>query len=424
LIDMNLFIKYYLILILAPIVVIEIIPESFYKIKIRYPLFLCIQIFFISLLMYLSFRSEFPLISEIPIYDLFEIKFMQDTGSSLFLISFSVSMFVLLLRLTSEERKKLTLFITAIFLIAFSGNTITFFVSSFLFLIISQMDIKDKVYGHLTDSIPLILMFCAFSLVLLTGQKQSSYNVLNNIGYLPNSSVALFLIMSAFFLPLLLSITDVLFHSSSTYADTKLFITSTSFLYIMTRFTASLNKADAILNISFLLFFILTVGIIIILILFQRRNKTSFFPLMVFYLLFLSLSFISIRLSGQPFIHQNYLYGFSLYFVLFVTADDCLSVLNGNPGRFALITAIFAFLVFNPWMNSGIIFNTVLFHVFNSGPAYIIIFVTTLLLVISASMLSVLSTKYNENSDSSRFTEKYIFFIGIIAFLLILERFF
>jgi len=107
-----------------------------------------------------------------------------------------------------------------------------------------------------------------------------------------------------------------------------------------------------------------------------------------------------------------------------ITIDDILPLVRGNVGRFSLIMALSVFLLFNPWMNAGKTFYYVLSFVINGGPVLIIFFVVTVLLVIITTMFSVLSTKYKEESGNIQFSEKYVFLIGIMVFLILFERFF
>jgi hypothetical protein len=420
---MSHFIEYYLLLLLIPTLLTEVIPQDFYKVKSRYPLFLSLQMAIMTLITHLSFQYDFPITSIIPVYDLFEIRLVLDTGSSLFLIGFSVSVFIILLRLNSEERKKLTFLIMAVLLIALSGNTITFFLGSIVYLIILQFDVKDKLFGHLIDSIPFVLLISALSLVLLTGQIQGNQNILNTMDFLTNRGIILFLIMSAFFLPVLLSISDILFHSSGKYADIKLLMTMSTLIYILCRFTEPLSGIDEVLNYSFTLLISMIALSITAIIFCQRKDRTSLIPLMFLYFLFLSFLFIRNGLSGHVPVVQNYIYGFPIYLAFIIMTEDILSVVKDDISRFALIAAVFILVFFNPWTNSAFVFNSVFYSVLNKGIVFVILFIIISLLAILISTLSVLITKFDESKKSS-LTEKSVLFMGVIILLFLFERFF
>lgn len=362
----------------VPALFIDVLPDRFYRIRDRYSLYLLFQAGFLTLLVFLIFQDMFPMLSSVSFFGAFSWTLQLDGFNTLFLISFSVTLFILLLSIKENSRRQFLWPLISIYLIILSGDTGTFFITSLIYFITIQLN-RKKTFNIITF-LPLFLIITAYFLFnILNSPGDFSIPINESSAVIPVSGSVLYFILSAFFLPVFIKLTDMIYTGiSGRKGIIELILSVFAVIYAIHRLTGSMINPHVTLMYWLIISAVLLCVLALLLFYVKHPEENSFIPFMLTFLLIYILIFMSLRIfpvnTSVLRLQKEFLYSIPLYMLVIILFQDVYSTIKDDFSRFMSFFIFIAALFLNPWFSLGKVFAYTVIILLNHSLAGLILF--------------------------------------------------
>lgn len=394
---MNLLLKSLFLMLFVPAFFVDVLPDRFYRIRHRYPIFLLFQTGFISTTIYLILQDVFPLISSVSFFNMFSLTLQLDEMNTLFLIWISFSLFILLLIRQDMDQRRYLWIIISLYLLVIAGNTGMMFFASFIYFFVSQLGRKQQL--HVVTYIPTFLLITAYFLFNMLQEPTSLSTPIHEISaVIPVSGSVLYLILSAYFLMVVIRLTDIIQGIVSVrHGIIELIISYFALLFIIQRLTGMMLNPQV-----FLMYWFISASVILFvlmgLLFFECSGKDFFAPFMITFLLVLALIFMNLRFFPVNIsvlhLQNGFITAFPLYVLTIILFQDLFKTLKDDLTRYFSIIIFTMGLLLNPFILSGKVYAYTFFTFLHEnifGMVLLILF--TLLSILSVAFLLFLTKK-------------------------------
>ncbi|MGC9512837.1 MAG: hypothetical protein ACP5D8_04300 [Fidelibacterota bacterium] len=400
---MNLLLKSIFLILFVPAFFVDVLPDRFYRIRHRYPLFLLFQTGFMSVILYLIFRNMFPLVSTISFFNSFSLTLQLDEMNTLFLLSISISLFILLLTKPDKDKGRYLWIIISLDLLVLAGNTGTMLFASFIYFLASQLGRGKKL--HVITYIPVFLLITAYFLFNMLREPTSLATSIHEISaVIPVSGSVLYLILSAYFLIAVIRLTDIIQDDISVeHAIIELIISFFALLFIIQRLTGMMLNPHV-----FLMYWFISASVILFILMgaifFKCLSYQSFASFMITFLLAMSFVFMSLRLFPVEIsilhLQQRFITAFPLYTLIIVLFQNIFMILKDQLTRFYASIIFTMALILNPLILSGKIYAYSFFTFMHENSFGMVLLILFTLWSILSSVFLLLYTNKGERKGT------------------------
>ncbi|MDD5581985.1 MAG: hypothetical protein PHS99_02075 [Candidatus Marinimicrobia bacterium] len=377
-----------------------------------------------SALLILAFQNTFPLQTSLSFFNAFSLVFQFDYFNAYFLLCFSFTFFILFL-IRKKTSKRLFLWqLLALYSLFLAGNVATVFFAAFIYFI--AFFLIEKKTLNVMRYLPLFFILIAYFLfIALQNHASLSIPICEISTIIPASGSVLYIILSAFFIPLLIHFLEFLDEKiPNEEGILEIILSSFAFLFVSYRLTGTMLNPPLALIISFIV--IASILCIMAIFLFIKfPSQKSFIPFMILFMISLSMIFMNLR--GFPVnpsilrLQKDMVIVFPLYVLLIILFQDVFYTIKDTFTRSVSFVLFIAGLFLNPFSTIGKSFSYIfLTFKMNTLIGFLVFFVFVSFFLLAASFLLQTERK-EERWEGGPLQFSHLFFLISLVFVILFE---